>query len=434
MKLRTVAVLSLVFLALPLLAEQAAEVAPKIPVSAARAGFTPQQARELRARYSYKEVISAGDVSLFHFLNLGIWLPTAPVVREGDVVPLATALDPRVGQTRISAGGTTLTDYLASTGSRAQGMVVVHRGRIVLEEYPGMRPNDHHVWMSTAKTTASLVVRLLAEAGRIDVARPIEGYLPALRGTEWAGTSVLDVLDMASGMDIVETQANREQPRSAITRYNLAASGEPNADGKKEELFEVIRSAKRLRPAGQAFEYSSMNTTLLALLAEAIENKRWSDIFRERVWSKMTVEGDALMNLASDGVAHVEGMLITRLHDLGRYGMLYTPSWNKAAREQVVSDAYLKRIVADARKDIFLQGELGHRLVEKYFPASPPVANSWQWDAIFADGDLFKSGTMGQGLYVSPRKDLVVAWFSTNLFTDLTQYARAIALDTPVGP
>jgi CubicO group peptidase (beta-lactamase class C family) len=173
---------------------------------------------------------------------------------------------------------------------------------------------------------------------------------------------------------------------------------------------------------------------VLGLLAEAIENKRWSDIFRERVWSKMTVEGDALMNLASDGVAHVEGMLITRLRDLGRYGMLYTPSWNKAARERVVSDAYLKRIVAEARKDIFLQGELGHRLVEKYFPASPPVANSWQWDAIFADGDLFKSGTMGQGLYVSPRKDLVVAWFSTNLFTDLTQYARQIALDTPVAP
>jgi hypothetical protein len=37
MKLRALAVPSLVLLALPLLAEQAAEVAPKIPVSAARA-------------------------------------------------------------------------------------------------------------------------------------------------------------------------------------------------------------------------------------------------------------------------------------------------------------------------------------------------------------------------------------------------------------
>ncbi|HYN02384.1 MAG TPA: hypothetical protein VE359_08065, partial [Vicinamibacteria bacterium] len=96
MKLRAAAVLSLVLLAQPLLAEQAAAVAPKIPVSAARAGFTPEQARDLRARYSYEEAISAGDVSLFHFLNLGIWLPTAPVVRQGNVVPLATAIDPRI--------------------------------------------------------------------------------------------------------------------------------------------------------------------------------------------------------------------------------------------------------------------------------------------------------------------------------------------------
>lgn len=67
----------------------------------------------------------------------------------------------------------------------------------------------------------------------------------------------------------------------------------------------------------------------------------------------MAVEGDALINVAGDGVAHVESTLITRLRDLGRYGMLYTPSWDKAAREKVVSDAYLKRIVADARKEIF---------------------------------------------------------------------------------
>ena len=431
MKLRAVAVLLLVLLAQPLLAEQAAAVAPKIPVAAARAGFTPEQARDLRARYSYEEAISAGDVSLFHFLNLGIWLPTAPVVREGDVVPLATALDPRIGETRISAGGTKLADYLVSPASRAQGMVVVHRGRIVFEDYPGMRPFDHHVWMSTAKTTTSLVVRLLAEAGKIDVARPIEGYMPALRGTEWAGTSVLDVLDMASGMDIVETQANRMKPRSAITRYNLAASGEPNADGKKEELFEVVRTAKRLRPAGEAFDYSSMNTTLLVLLAEAVENKRWHEIFQERVWAKMTAEGDMPVAYAPDGTALPHGLVASRLRDLARYGLLYTPSWGKAARERVVSAAFVREIQTGGRKEIFMKGEIGAAMQKVHFPNDPPTANAWQWDGVWDDGDFFKGGVFGQGLYVSPARDLVAVWFSTAMSSDLTQYARQIALETP---
>jgi hypothetical protein len=234
-------------------AAQALPAAP-LPVSVARNGFTPEQARSLRDRYSYVEVISAGDVSMFHFLNLNVWLPTAQIARTGNVVPLRVEPDPRFGATRIKGAGPTLNDYLVSPASRAQGMVVVHRGRVVLEQYPGMRDTDSHVWMSTAKTTASLVVRLLAEQGRIDVKQPIDTYMQALKGTAWEGTRVQDVLDMASGMDVVETQKNRENPRSLITRYNLAASGEANADGVKECQFEVVRTAKRLRPAGEVFD------------------------------------------------------------------------------------------------------------------------------------------------------------------------------------
>jgi CubicO group peptidase (beta-lactamase class C family) len=409
-------------------AAQALPAAP-LPVSVARNGFTPEQARSLRDRYSYVEVISAGDVSMFHFLNLNVWLPTAQIARTGNVVPLRVEPDPRFGATRIKGAGPTLNDYLVSPASRAQGMVVVHRGRVVLEQYPGMRDTDSHVWMSTAKTTASLVVRLLAEQGRIDVKQPIDTYMQALKGTAWEGTRVQDVLDMASGMDVVETQKNRENPRSLITRYNLAASGEANADGVKECQFEVVRTAKRLRPAGEVFDYSSVNTTLLALLAEAVENKRWSDIFQERVWSKMTVEGDMLVALAPDSTPQSHGLVATRLRDLARYGMLYTPSWMRAARERIVSEAYLRSIQTGGRKNIFGGGEIGDAMKTLYFPSDPPNANSWQWDGIWDDGDFYKGGVYGQGLYVSPRHDLVVVWFSTVMKSDLPDYARQIAND-----
>jgi CubicO group peptidase (beta-lactamase class C family) len=405
-------------------------------VATAQAGLTPSKTNEFRNRYSYEQVISAGDVSLFHFLNLGIWLPTAIVSRQGNVAELATAIDPYIGRTRIAdvTSVLELSDYLRSTASRAQGMVVIHRGCIVFEEYPGMRSSDFHVWMSVAKTTASLVVRLLAEEGKIDVEKPIDTYMPVLRHTEWAGTRVIDVLDMASGMDIIETQTNRENPRSVITRYNLSASGEPNADGKRESQFEVIRSAKRISPAGKAFDYSSLNTTLLGLLAEAVENKRWDDIFQERVWSKMTVEGDMQVAIAPDNTPQAHGLVASRLRDMARYGMLYTPSWNKAAREQVVSQAYVREIQTGGRKDIFLKGELGNRLTTVSFPASPPSANHWQWDAIWPDGDFYKGGVYGQGLYVSPARDLVIAWFSTAMSSDLKQYARQIAMKTGDTP
>lgn len=407
--------------------------APMASVSTAKDGFTPGQACEYLKGYSYEEVLKSGDVALYFMLNVNNRLFTATIPRSGNVVMLNKRLDPSIGAVKVKGefGELPLSQFLADPRSRAQGIIVIHKGNVVFEEYPGMRDFDSHVWMSVTKTVPALLLGQLAEEGKLDVKRPIESYLPQLRGSAWAGIAVQDVLDMAAGLDNVETQQARLNPRSVIARHNYAANGVPNADGKIESAMDVILASRRVKAPGQAFDYSSVNTVLLGLLAEAIENKRWTDIFRERVWSKMTVEGDALMNLGWDGVPHVEGMMITRLRDLGRYGMLYTPSWHKAAREKVVSDAYLKRIRADARKEIYLRGELGKRMVERYFPVSPPVANSWQWDAIFADGDMFKSGTMGQGLYVSPGKDLVVAWFSTNLFTDLTQYARSIALKYP---
>jgi CubicO group peptidase (beta-lactamase class C family) len=74
----------------------------------------------------------------------------------------------------------------------------------------------------------------------------------------------------------------------------------------------------------------------------------------------------------------------------------------------------------------------GRQATTESFPNGPPTSNAWQWDAIWPDGDMLKGGAFGQGLYVSPAKDLVVAYFSTVRNTALAQYARQIA--TALGP
>ena len=90
--------------------------------------------------------------------------------------------------------------------------------------------------------------------------------------------------------------------------------------------MDVIRSVKRLREPGRRFEYSSVNTQVLVLLAEAVEHRRWTEIFTERVWSKMNAEGDLQVTIAPDGVPIAAGFVSARLRDLARIGMLYTPS------------------------------------------------------------------------------------------------------------
>ena len=103
--------------------------------------------------------------------------------------------------------------------------------------------------------------------------------------------------------------------------------------------------------------------------------------------------------------------------------MLYTPSWDVVATERVVPQSLIDRIRDGCRPEIFARGVAlgldpgGER----------PRCNSRHWDAVFADGDFFKLGARGQGLYISPARDVVVAFFSTTTELGWESYARAIA-------
>lgn len=46
---------------------------------------------------------------------------------------------------------------------------------------------------------------LLDERGLLDVAEPIDSYLPELKQSGWAGVTVRGILDMTSGIDCLES-------------------------------------------------------------------------------------------------------------------------------------------------------------------------------------------------------------------------------------
>ena len=56
------------------------------------------------------------------------------------------------------------------------------------------------------------------------------------------------------------------------------------------------------------------------------------------------------------------------------------------------------------------------------------MANAYQWDAVFADGDFYKSGMNGQGIYVSPSRDVVIVWYATGgAKIEMEAFARTVA-------
>jgi hypothetical protein len=92
----------------------------------------------------------------------------------------------------------------------------------------------------------------------------------------------------------------------------------------------------------------------------------------------------------------------------------------------------VKEIQTGGDPSIYMKGEMGAAMV-KTFVGEQPHHNHWQWDAVFSDGDFYKSGLMGQGLYVSPETDSVIVFFSTVYDCRLSAYARALARSFRTG-
>ena len=192
---------------------------------------------------------------------------------------------------------------------------------------------------------------------------------------------------------------------------------------------EAMASVNLLRKPGEIFEYSSMNTHVLGLLVERLSGRRLADYFSERVWSKTGAEGDAVLAVGPMGEPGIFAFVSSRLRDKARYGLLYTPSWTRVADARIIPQALVENIRKDCRPELYRRAYEAAKQSgdDFYFSDDPEVrCNSRQWDAVYTDGDMYKSGLHGQGIYVSPTRDVVIAYYSTSPYY-WQDVARAVA-------
>lgn len=374
-------------------------------------GFSAQQAKNYRTSFNPADFQTANNIGAYAASNMSEFLPMSVVPRNGQVSELNYRENKKVGNVKYPSelGELSVNDMLADPRSRMKGILVIHQGEIVFEQYPGMRETDSHLWASATKTLVSLVIAQLESEGKIRLEAPISSYIPELKGTQWQAIPVSEILHQNSGMDVGEK--NVGVPGHPITQLYMMATGDTSL-GEDSSFLQAAMGAKKIRDPGQMFEYSSINTFLLGLVAENVTGQPMHDIFSERVWSKSGMEGDAMLGLSPTGEAAAFGIFSSRLRDLGRYGMLYTPSWNKVSKEPVVPADYLEKAYKEVSPDTYTEDYMSQRVIQNF--GTDCVGASYQWDAVFCDGDLYKSGRTGQALYVSPKTDTVVVWFSSS--------------------
>ena len=397
------------------------------PVNPLLKEFSAEESHGYMKNFVLNDALGTGRASIWFGTNAAQVLPTAVVPNRQAAKQLKYKIMPQIGEVTAttSLGEMSLDEFLYHPKSIAQGFIVLHEGQVVFEQYPGMREADAHVTASAAKVFASLLIDLLIEEGKIDEQKTMADYVPEFAGTVWAPIKVIDVIDMSTGLDPIDGPEHFANPDSVIARMLRAELGEPYK-GKVETMLEVMKEAKPVSQPGEYFTYSSTATQALALLAEAASGQTWADALDQRIWSKMGAEGPFQVHLTPDGIAMAHGLLSVRLRDLARFGMLYTPSWNKVAAEQIVTPEILERTRVPYRsREFYRSGPSGQKFMERLGDGSVRTGGR-QWDAIWDDGDFFKAGFNTQGIYVSPVRDLVIAYFSVEATQQLQKYLRPL--------
>ncbi|MEQ1804587.1 MAG: serine hydrolase domain-containing protein, partial [Burkholderiaceae bacterium] len=178
---------------------------------------------------------------------------------------------------------------------RNAGVLILKRGRIVLERYAlGHSAGTRWISFSMAKSITSTLVGAALHDGLIgSLDDPVTLTVPRLRGSAYDGVTIRHVLQMSSGVRWVETYLDPQSDRRQLLA--LQQREQPGA------VIDYLRTLARAAEPGTRFNYNTAETFLLgAILAGAI-HRPLSDYLSEKIWRPFGMESDAYWQLESEG-------------------------------------------------------------------------------------------------------------------------------------
>jgi CubicO group peptidase (beta-lactamase class C family) len=285
------------------------------------------------------------------------------------------------------------------------GIVVLHKGRLVYENYFGcLSPLRWHAAMSMTKSFVGLLGAMLVEDGTLDETKLVREYIPELSDSAFGDATVRQVLDMTTGLDYSEDYAD---PNAGVWQH--AAAGNPlpkpaDYTGPRT-YFKFLQTVQKQGEHGVAFGYKTINTDVLGWLISRVTGESLTTVLSEKIWSKIGPELDAFMTVDSIGTPFAGGGLNAGLRDMARFGQMMLNDGTFAG-EQVVPESVVADIRQGGDKQAFAAA--GYTNLQGW-----SYRNMW-WITHNEHGAYMARGVHGQALYIDPTADMVIARFASN--------------------
>ena len=285
------------------------------------------------------------------------------------------------------------------------GIVILHRGRIVYERYFGaLTPERQHIAFSGTKSFGATVAAMLVGEGKLDENATVARYVPEFQASGMGDATIRQLLDMTTGADYTEDYADLNSPVWALTRAGGFLARPPGYDG-PESFFDYLLTLHKTRPHGEQFAYKTVNTDMLNAVLRRVTGQTLSTLLSERIFSRLGAEQDAYFTVDPTGVEFGGGGLNLTLRDLARFGetMRLDGRFNG---QQIVP----KAVIEDIRRG----GDRASFSRAGYATLPGGSYRSMWWVLHNEHGAYSARGIHGQGVYIDPKAEMVIARFASH--------------------
>ena len=339
-----------------------------------------------------------------HTRELG---PTVDVWRGGGK-PTALPVAERKNLDNVAfttLDGKPMTWIQSLAANYVDGVIVLHKGRVVYEKYFGaLDAHTPHTLMSSTKSFVGTLAAMLVEEGKLDPSALVTRYVPEMKDSAYADATVRQVMDMTTGVQYSEKYAD---PNAEIWQY-VAAGGwfplRPDYKGPRT-LYGFLQNLKKEGDHGQAFAYKTPNAELLGWIVQRVAGKPMAQLLSETIWQKIGAEEDTLFAIDSVGTATAGGGLATTLRDFARVGEMFRLD-GRYNGQQIVP----KTVIDDIRKG----GDKEHFAKAGYTTLPGWSYRDMWWISHNEHGAYTMRGIHGQALWIDPKAEMVIARFASN--------------------
>ena len=307
-------------------------------------------------------------------------LDRLPVLAKSHVVPAGATPMPLHSGPPLQVAN--VDDFMSS--QRSAALLIVHDGKLRLERYGlGFDAGGRWTSFSVAKSITSTLVGAAIRDGSIrGMDDKVSDYIPEMKGSAYDDVSIHQLLTMTSGVRWNEDYAD---PNSDVAKFN----GHKPEDG-VDALVSYMRKLPREAPAGTRWHYSTGETNLVGVLLNQATRKPLATYLSEKIWVPAGMEQQATWILNRTG-QEISGCCIqAATRDFARFGV-FILNGARIDGKSIVPDGWLLEATT-TRTDVGRPGR-GYG----YF---------W-WT--YADGSYAARGIFGQGLFIDPKRKLVIA-------------------------